>query len=360
MSTPQSHLPGIESSFIETSRLRTHVLASGPSGGEPVLFLHGNLASSTFWEETMLTLPRRFRSIAPDLRGYGLTDPAARLDATRGVGEWVDDATALADACGWQRFHVAAHSLGGCVTWGMIARHGNRIASATLVAPGPPCGFGGARGASGELNYADGAGSGGGLALQPLVERLRSGEPGDASETFSPRGVINRLYWKPPFHPPREDDFVAAMMQVHLGDDRFPGDSRHSPHWPGFAPGVRGPINAMSPLYNQWVLPELVQAECKPDLLWVYGADDAIIVDNSLSDPGAQGQLGLRSDWPGVDEFPPQPLLTQVTHALEQYERHGGVVRRLIMDDVGHTPYLERPVEFQQALANHLSQRAER
>ena len=51
------------------------MLTSGPQDGEPVLFLHGNLSSSTFWEETMLALPNRFRAVAPDQRCYGLSDP---------------------------------------------------------------------------------------------------------------------------------------------------------------------------------------------------------------------------------------------------------------------------------------------
>jgi pimeloyl-ACP methyl ester carboxylesterase len=324
--------------------------------GEPVLFLHGNLASSTFWEETMLTLPSNFRAVAPDLRGYGLTDPSVRIDATRGVAEWVEDAVALADAFGWDRFHVVAHSLGGGITWGMIARYSDRIASVTLVAPGPPCGFGGAKGARGELNHNDGAGSGAGLALAPLLEYLAHGKPGEVSDVFSPRGVMNRLYWKPPFRPSREDQLVTAMLQVHLGDDRLPGDKRPSSHWPGFAPGVHGPINAMSPLYNQWVLPELVDADIKPRLLWIYGAADPVICNRSPSDPGTQGKLGIRSDWPGAEEFPPQPLLDQVNFALDQYAQHGGVVTRQIMAEVGHTPYLERPAEFQRALASHLTQ----
>ncbi len=358
MSAPIRHLPGIESAVVQTGRLRTHVLTSGPADGEPVLFLHGNLASSTFWEETMLALPTRFRAVAPDLRGYGQTDPSARIDATRGIAEWVDDAIALADAFGWDRFHVVAHSLGGCITWGLLGRHSHRIASAALIAPGPPCGFGGARGARGELNHADGAGSGAGLALQSLVEALLAGSPGELSDLTSPRGVMNRLYWKPPFRPAREDALVAAMLQAHLGPDRLPGDTRQSPHWPGFVPGVHGPINAMAPLYNQWVLPELVSADPKPNLLWVHGADDAVICNSSPSDPGAQGKLGLRNDWPGEDEFPPQPLLTQVEHAVDQYERHGGRVKRCPMADVGHTPYLERPEQFQQELFRHLTENA--
>jgi len=52
-------LSGITSQMIRTPRLAMHVLSCGPAGGTPVLFIHGNGASATFWEETMLALPRR-------------------------------------------------------------------------------------------------------------------------------------------------------------------------------------------------------------------------------------------------------------------------------------------------------------
>ena len=114
------HLPGIASTRVRTARLETQVLASGPQDGEPVLFLHGNLSSSAFWEETMLALPDRFRAVRIDQRCYGLSDPAAWIDATRGFGDWADDAVAMADHFGWERFHLIAHSLGGCVAWAMM------------------------------------------------------------------------------------------------------------------------------------------------------------------------------------------------------------------------------------------------
>jgi pimeloyl-ACP methyl ester carboxylesterase len=99
----------------------------------------------------------------------------------------------------------------------------------------------------------------------------------------------------------------------------------------------------------------LLEARHKPSLLWVYGSDDVLIADHSLSDAGTQGKLGLRPGWPGAEVFPPQPYLTQVTFALDEYERTGGEVQRLVLPDVGHTPYLERPAEFQSALVDHLA-----
>ena len=288
------HLPGIEVKRVRTARLETQVLVSGPEDGEPVLFLHGNFSSSTFWEETMLALPERFHGFAPDQRGYGLSDRTTRIDATRGFGDWADDVTALADTLGWSQFHLVAHSLGGCVAWAVVGNQPQRLRSVTLVAPGPPCGFGGARGERGELVYEDGAGSGACLVHPELVHRLSRGERAMSDELFSPRATMNRLCWKPPLRPPRAEELLTAMLQIHLGEHQFPGDRIQSPHWPGFAPGRFGPINAMSPRYNSWVLPRLLEARGKPRLLCVLGSDDAVIADNSASDAGTQGKLGLR------------------------------------------------------------------
>jgi pimeloyl-ACP methyl ester carboxylesterase len=54
---PIPTLAGISSRRVTTPRLTLHALFSGPQDGTPVLFIHGNASSSTFWEETMLSLP---------------------------------------------------------------------------------------------------------------------------------------------------------------------------------------------------------------------------------------------------------------------------------------------------------------
>lgn len=354
MNDPIRHLPGIGAEQIRTTRLQSHLLVAGPEAGEPVIFLHGNLSAATFWEETMLALPKQFRAVAPDQRGFGSTNPAALIDATRGVADWADDAIALADYFDWQRFHLVGHSLGGCVGWSLLGSHSHRLLSVTLIAPGPPCGFPGAHGPPGELNHEDGAGSGAGLTNPRLTEQLKAGERDVLNDLFSPRAVMNRVYWKPPFRSLREEELLTAMLQVHLGENQFPGDWTASPHWPGFAPGRFGPINALSPRYNQHVLDRMLAVQQKPPLLWIHGADDAIVSDQSLSDPGQQGKLQLRPNWPGDHVFPCQPLLAQVNFALQQYEQGGGLVQRLVLPNVGHTPYLERPVDVQASLAKHL------
>src|SRR5690554_5200947 len=192
MSVPT--LPGITALTVTTPRLRTRVLFSGPEDGVPVLFVHGNASSSTFWEETMLALPDEFRAIAPDLRGYGDTDDVL-VDATRGVGDWVDDLLALKAELGLNRYHVVGHSLGGSVLWGLLAADGADILSATLVAPGSSYGFGGTREETGIPCFPDFAGSGGGSVNPDFAARIAAGDR-SSEEDNAPRNVMNRFYWK--------------------------------------------------------------------------------------------------------------------------------------------------------------------
>ena len=90
-------LAGIISRRVQTTRLTVNVLEIEGRSGVPVLFVHGNVSSSLFWQPLMLALPERFRPIAMDLRGFGDTDPEP-VDATRGVRDYSDDVQALLTA----------------------------------------------------------------------------------------------------------------------------------------------------------------------------------------------------------------------------------------------------------------------
>ena len=105
-------LPGIESKMIQTTRINSHVLLSGMDDGIPVVFLHGNFSAATYWEETMLAMPGKYRCIAPDLRGYGDTEDLL-VDGSRGARDWSDDLKAISDILGDKPGHLVGWSLGG-------------------------------------------------------------------------------------------------------------------------------------------------------------------------------------------------------------------------------------------------------
>ena len=341
-------LDGVTVQTVTTDRLTTRVLFAGPEDGIPVLFIHGNFSSATWWEETMLALPPEYRAIAPDQRGLGESDPRVVINAQNGMGDFVADAIALMDYLGYDRFHLVGNSLGGLVAWWMMADAPERLISVTLAGPGSPYGFGGTKDAHGTPTYDDYAGSGGGLANPVLYQGLMEGNRSTDSP-FSPRMALRLLVWGPPFIPQREEAFLDAMFQVQLGDKGIPGDKISSPNWPYVAPGKWGHLNAMSPRYIGDLIERIVAAEPKVKVLWIYGADDVAVSNSAASDPGTWGPSGRLPGFPGVDEYPTQPMMDQIRTVLDDYSERGGSYQELAVEGSGHVPFLSHQEEFNSA-----------
>ena len=73
-------LPGITSTFVDTPRLRQHVLSCGPAGGTPIVFIHGNFSAATYWEELMLALAGHFDRLRTRLPLHRARSARVRLD----------------------------------------------------------------------------------------------------------------------------------------------------------------------------------------------------------------------------------------------------------------------------------------
>jgi pimeloyl-ACP methyl ester carboxylesterase len=338
------HLPGITSRFVATPRLQIHLLEAGEAEGIPVLFIHGNGAAATFWEEAMLALPPGYRAIAPDMRGYGLTEDLP-IRAQYGFDDWTDDLLGLLAALNIGRYHLVGHSLGGLFGFHLMATESENLLSLVLIAPGSPYGFGGTRNAEGEMIYSDGACSGAGLA-NPSFVRLLKKQYRRADNMFSPLAVMRRMYWHPDFRPAREQALLTALLQMKLGPKRYPGDSRYSFNWPGSAPGIWGPVNMSSPLYLRKDVEALLKLTHMPPILWLRGSEDLIVSDQSYSDVANLGRMGMVPGYPGERRVPPQPMLQQTRLFLHRYQLSGGSYQERVWDGVGHSPFLERPEAF--------------
>jgi len=347
MPTTVPTLPGITSQIVATNRLHVHVLLSGPEDGVPVLFVHGNVSSATFWEETMLALPDGFRGIAVDLRGYGDTETLP-IDATLGLSDMVDDIYSLVQALGLGQYHIVGHSMGGGIVMKYTIAHAADLLTVTLVDPLSPYGYGGSKGVDGEMTYDDGAPTG----VNPeFVQALADGERG-LENPMSPRNVFRQFYVKPPFIPENEEALISSMLTTRIGDDWYPGNSVPSNNWPGAAPGDRGVLPAFNRKYfDASALPSI---EPKPPILWIRGADDLIVGDMAMFDLAALGAMGAVPGYPGAEECPPQPMLAQTRAVLETYRANGGQYEEAVIMDAGHSPYLEKPAEFNAVFHAHL------
>lgn len=344
-------------SEIDTTRGRMYYRERGArnSEGPRALLVHGNVSSSAFFEPLLDLLPSAWHVLAPDLRGYGGTE-AAPIDARRGLREWSDDLWAFLEAVGWKdsAFHLLGWSMGGGIAVQMARERPERLRSLILVAPLSPFGFGGTRDAQGTPTTPDCAGSGGGTVNPTFVECLAAGDRG--SNPSSPRTVLRSFYFGPDYVPPPtlEEDFVTSMLSTRVGEDYYPGDFVPSTNWPNVAPGTRGINNAMSPAYVN--LSDITDIASKPSILWIRGAHDQIVSDRSLFDLPVLGEMGLVPGWPGVEEAPPQPMLSQTRAVFAAYAAGGGRYREEVFAHSGHSPHVEESERFRDLLVEFVQQ----
>jgi pimeloyl-ACP methyl ester carboxylesterase len=100
--------------------------------GETALLLHSSAGSGAQWRSLTEALRSRFRVLAPDLYGYGESDPWP------GHGPLtLADEAALADAVTADHgpLHVIGHSYGGAVALSFALQRPERLRSLTLIEP---------------------------------------------------------------------------------------------------------------------------------------------------------------------------------------------------------------------------------
>ncbi|MFB5085052.1 alpha/beta fold hydrolase [Symbiobacterium thermophilum] len=103
-------------------------------GGQTVLLIHGNTASSLWWERVMAHLPEHVRTLAPDLRGCGDSDKPA---PPWSIADLAEDVYQFTQAMGVQRCFVVGHSLGGGVAMQLAVSHPDLVERLVLINSAP-------------------------------------------------------------------------------------------------------------------------------------------------------------------------------------------------------------------------------
>lgn len=344
--------------LVATPRLTMNVWTSGPESGRPVLLLHGNLTTGGFWRYVAALLPD-VRVIAPDLRGFGLTEPKG-VDATRGLGDMADDIRSLLETLGLagSRALVAAGwSMGGGVLQQYLLMHPGDFGAVVLVAPLSPYGFGGTKGPDGEPCSDDYAGTGGGTASPDFVQRLAAKDR--SFDPNSPRVVLRSFFGAGANTANVDEEFLLGeALTTVVGDDFYPGTMTASDHWPSVAPGERGILNAMSPKYFD--ASGIADLDHKPALTWVRAMKDQVIADAAMFDLATLGRLGAVAGWPGEEVAPSQPMHEQIQAVLDRYAANGGEVRVVTLEECAHGIPLEAPQAVADAIRAHVDAVADR
>lgn len=167
-------------------------------GEHTAVLLHGWPQTSQCWEDLAPLLAGEFRLIAPDLRGYGLSDkPAEGYDKRRMAADVIE----LLDALGVKRPHLVGHDRGGRVAHRFALDHPDRLASLTVldIAPTHAMFAAGMRTAEGFFHWL--------LHMQPdLPELLTAGREEQYLRYFFSRWTLRRDRLEP-----RIPDYVRAF-----------------------------------------------------------------------------------------------------------------------------------------------------
>ncbi|RZJ78408.1 MAG: alpha/beta hydrolase, partial [Brevundimonas sp.] len=114
--------------YVETNGLTMAVYAAGESELPPIVFCHGFPEIAFSWRHQLRALPAMgLRVLAPDQRGYGLTQGPPQVEAYD-MEHLTADLVGLLDAQGIERAVFCGHDWGGVIVWDMARRYPDRVA----------------------------------------------------------------------------------------------------------------------------------------------------------------------------------------------------------------------------------------
>jgi pimeloyl-ACP methyl ester carboxylesterase len=132
---------------ITSGDIELEVQVTDPAGGESapaVLLLHGWPDSHDLWRHQVPALTAAgFRTIAPDLRGFGESGRPEGVEAYA-VPNVLGDVAAILDGVGVERAHVVGHDWGAAVAWFLAAFMPERVDHLVALSVGHPLAFRGA------------------------------------------------------------------------------------------------------------------------------------------------------------------------------------------------------------------------
>lgn len=112
--------------FADIGRLKIHYHRAG--SGPTVVFLHGWPEFAGAWKHNLPVVAGRYDCIAPDLRGFGRTEPLTQEGAApAGPPEFAADLALLLDALKIERIGIVAHDVGGAVAQGFARAYPDRV-----------------------------------------------------------------------------------------------------------------------------------------------------------------------------------------------------------------------------------------
>jgi pimeloyl-ACP methyl ester carboxylesterase len=124
--------------MVQANGLRFRAMVDGPADGEMFILLHGFPEGAESWTKQVDALAKAgCLAVAPDLRGYGLSDAPEGVD-NYAIDHLVEDVTAIIKSFGRSDAHVAGHDWGALVAWFFAGRHPEMTKTLTALSVAHP------------------------------------------------------------------------------------------------------------------------------------------------------------------------------------------------------------------------------
>src|ERR1700693_1457328 len=119
--------------MFRANGLRFRAMVDGPPDGEMFLLLHGFPEGAESWAPQLDALAKAgFLAVAPDLRGYGLSDAPEGVKSYS-IDHLADDVRFMITAFGRSAAHVAGHDWGAMVAWYFAGRYPEMTKTLTVL-----------------------------------------------------------------------------------------------------------------------------------------------------------------------------------------------------------------------------------
>jgi epoxide hydrolase 4 len=113
--------PAISHHYAQVNGIRLHYAESG-SGDSLVILLHGFPEFWYSWRHQLAALGNSYHVVAPDMRGYNLSDKPSQVKDYR-IELLVDDVIGLIRHFGADRAAIVGHDWGASVAWAVAQQH---------------------------------------------------------------------------------------------------------------------------------------------------------------------------------------------------------------------------------------------
>jgi pimeloyl-ACP methyl ester carboxylesterase len=99
-------------------------------GKEIILLIHGNMTSSKHWDVFMENFDEKYKLIAPDMRGFGISSYNNKITS---ISDFVKDLELFVEKLNLDNFILMGWSTGGCITMEYSAKNPTKIKKLILL-----------------------------------------------------------------------------------------------------------------------------------------------------------------------------------------------------------------------------------